>query len=88
MCFVVPLVPVMVIVCVPVAARLPTVTFMVDVPPPVTDEGLKLTLFWLPSPEADRLTAPLKPPVIDTVIVDVPELLRATVIDVGDALRE
>jgi len=78
----------MVMVCVPVAARLPTVTVIVEFPPPVIEDGLKLTLFALPSPEAVRLTAPLKPPEIDTVMVEVPELLRATVSDVGEALSE
>lgn len=78
----------MVMVRVPIVARGPTFTVIVEVPPPVSEVGLKLTLFALPSPEADRLTAPLNPPVIDTVIVDVPELPRAIVSDVGDALRE
>jgi hypothetical protein len=39
----------------------------------------------LPSPEAVKVIAELKPPETVVVIVDVPELPLATVIDVGDA---
>ena len=48
--------------------------------------GLKVTVCKLPCPETDRLIDELKPPDMAVVIVDVPELLRATVMDVGDAL--
>lgn len=61
---------------------------MVDVPAPgaAMELGLKVTLCAFPCPEADKLIAELKPPETVVVIVDVPELLRATLIDVGDAL--
>lgn len=78
----------MVIVWVPVEARLFTVTFIVEVPLPVTELGLKLTVTRLGTPEADSETAPLNPFVPVTVIVDEPELPRAMVSDVGDALSE
>ena len=71
----------------PVDARLPTVTFMVDVPEPGAAMllGVKVTVWLLPSPEAVRVIAELKPPETAVVMVDVPELPRATVIDVGEA---
>src|ERR1039457_2792347 len=61
---------------------------MVDVPEPgaAMELGLKVTVWAFPCPEADKLIAELKPPEMPVVIVDVPELLRATLIDVGDAL--
>ena len=67
---------------------LPTLTVMVDVPEPgaAMELGLKVTVWALPCPEADKLIAELKPPEMPVVILDVPELLRATLIDVGDAL--
>ena len=83
-----PLVPVIVIVRVPVVARRFTVTVIVDVPPPVTELGLNETETRLPWPEADSETAPLNPPEGVTVIVEVFELLRVIVRDVGDALSE
>ena len=70
-------------------AFLLTVTFMVDVPEPgaAMELGLKLTLRPVPSPEADKRIAELNPPEIAEVIVEVPELPLATLIEVGDALR-
>lgn len=78
----------MVIVRLPVLARLLTVTVIFEVPEPgaAMELGLKLTVTPLPSPEADREIEELKPPETAVVIVEVPELLLATVIDVGEAL--
>lgn len=61
---------------------------MVDVPEPgaAMELGLKVTVCALPCPEADKLIAELKPPETAVVILDVPELPLATLIDVGDAL--
>ena len=87
-CRVVPFAPVIVIVRVPVVARRFTVTVIVDVPPPLTELGLNETVTRLPSPEADRETAPVNPPVGVTVIVECPELPRLIVSEVGDALSE
>jgi hypothetical protein len=80
--------PVTVIVRVPVLARLPTVTVIVEVPEPgaAIELGLKLIVTLLPPPEADSPIAELKPPEIAVVIVDLPELPLAMLIDVGDAL--
>ena len=78
----------MVIVFVPVVALLLAVIFMVEVPAPVMEVGLKLMVVPLPSPEAVRAIAPLKPPVIAEVMVTEPEELRVTLIEVGDALME
>ena len=50
------------------------------------DLGLKLTVTLLPAPEAVKLIAELKPPEIAMVIVEWPELFRATVSDDGEAL--
>ena len=83
-----PPVPVMVMVWSPSLALLPTFTVMVEVPEPgaAMGLGLKVTVCWRPSPEADRVIAELKPPEIVVVIVEVPELLRSTLMVVGDAL--
>jgi hypothetical protein len=80
--------PVMVIVRLPVLARLATRTVMVEVPEPgaAIELGLKLTVTLLPSPEADSAIAESNPPEIVVVIVEVPELPRATVMEVGEAL--
>lgn len=85
---VLPLVPVMVMVWVPVVALLLAVIFMVEVPAPVMEDGLKEMVVPLPSPEAERLIAESKPPVTEEVMVTVPELLRVTVMEVGEALSE
>jgi hypothetical protein len=61
---------------------------MVELPAPVIELGLKLTVRPLPPPEADREIAELKPPVTVEVMVELPELFRTMVIDVGDALTE
>ena len=78
-----PPVPLMVMVRFPVVALLPTVTVIVDVPEPGAgiELGLKLTLTRDPWPLADKAMAELKPPEIAVVIVDFPELPRATLSD-------
>ena len=47
--------------------------------------GLKDTVLAVPCPEADKLTAELKPPLGVVVMVTVPEERLAMVIEVGDA---
>jgi len=78
----------MVIVWFPSLALLPTLTVMVEVPEPgaAMELGLKVTLWELPSPEADKLIAESNPPETIVVIVEVPELPLATLIVEGDAL--
>ena len=82
-----PPLPVIVIVRVPVVALLLTVTVIVDVPAPgaAIELGLKLTVTRDPWPLADKPIAELKPPEIAVVIVEWPELPRATLSDVGEA---
>jgi hypothetical protein len=80
-----PLVPVTVMVCVPVVARRDTVMVMVELPEPVMELGLKLTLTPEGWPEADKETAESKPPVTAEVIVTEPELLRLMLMEEGDA---
>ena len=82
---VLPLVPVTLIVLVPVAARELTVMVMIEVPLPVMDVGLKLTVTRLPLTVLLRLTGELKPPLTVLVIVPPPVLPRVTASDVGDA---
>ena len=60
-------------------------TVIVDVPAPVMELGLKVTVWALPCPEADKAIAELKPPVTAVEIVEVPDELLATVIEVGEA---
>ena len=83
-----PPVPVIVIVRVPVVALLLTVTVMVEVPEPGAgiELGLNLTVTRDPWPLAVKPIAELKPPEIAVVIVELPELPLATLIDAGDAL--
>ena len=78
----------MVMVWAPVLARVPTLTVIVDVPEPGAAMGFvpKVTVWLLPSPEADKVTAESKPLNAAVVIVDVPDEPRTTVIAVGDAL--
>jgi len=47
--------------------------------------GLKVTVCALPCPEAERVTAELKLPVMAVVMVDVPVPLRTTVMVAGEA---
>lgn len=65
-----------------------TVTFMVEVPAPVIELGVKVMVTPRPSPEADKAIAELKPPVTVVAIVEVPELPCAILSEVGDALSE
>lgn len=69
-------------------ALLPIVIVIVELPAPVIEPGLKCTELLLPSPDADKLIAELKPPVTALVIVTLPELLLAMLIVVGEALME
>lgn len=62
--------------------------FIVELPLPVTELGLKLTVTRFGTPDADSETVPLKPPVPVTVMVEWPELLRLIVSDAGEALSE
>jgi hypothetical protein len=82
--------PRIVMVCLPSAAFLPTVTFMVDEPEPgaAIELGVKVTVWALPCPVADKVIGELKVPEMAVVILADPEPLRATVIAVGDALIE
>ena len=80
---VLPLLAEMVMVWLPRLERLPTFTVIVEVPDPVMELGLKVTVWPLPCPDADSETAPLKPPVPVTVMVELPDELRATVMEVG-----
>ena len=59
---------------VPTVVFVPTVMVMVELPEPGAGIGLGLKLTVVPDgiPEADRLTALLKPPLMVVVIVDVP----------------
>ena len=73
---------------VPARALRFTVIVMVDVPEPgaAIGLGLKLAVTRDGRPLADKVIAELKPPEIVVVIVDVPELPGATLIDEGEAL--
>ena len=68
-CVLPPPVAVMVMVWFPVVERLPTFTVMVEVPDPGAAMvlGLKVMVWPLPCPDADRVTAELNPP--ETVVV-------------------
>lgn len=79
-----PPVPVTVMVWAPSATLLPMVTVIVDVPAPGAGMGLGLYLAKVPPP--DKVIAEWKPPAILVVIVEVPELPRATVMALGFAL--
>lgn len=87
-CVTPPPLPVMVMVRDPVLAFRLASTVIVEVPEPgaAIELGLKLTVTPLPSPEADKLIAESNPPETAVVIVEVPELFRATVMELGDAL--
>lgn len=80
--------PVIVMVRLPRRAFRLTLIVMVDVPAPgaAIVLGLKVTVKPL-APDADKETAELKPPEIDVVMVDVPEVDLAMLTVVGDALR-
>jgi hypothetical protein len=78
----------MVMVLTPTLADVPTVIVIVDLPEPdaAMGLGLKVTLWALLCPEADKVIAEAKPFSADLVIAEVPEWPLATVIAVGDAL--
>ena len=87
-CVLPPPVPVIVMVWTPTEARVPTVTVIVDDPDPgaAMGLGLNVTFCWLPSPEADKVTAESKPFSAAVVIVELPDSPLTTEIAVGDAL--
>ena len=64
-----------------------TVIVIVELPGPVIEDGLKLTVTPEGWPLADREMIPLKPPVTVLVIREVPALPWATVTEVGEAER-
>ena len=64
-----------------------TVIVMVELPAPVIDAGLKPIVTPEGWPEAVKATAELNPPVTVLLIVELPELPCATVMDAGDAER-
>ena len=88
LCVTPPLVPVTAIVVVPFLAFLAAVMVMTDDPVPGAGMGfgLKLTVTRLPCPEADNEIAELKPLKAAVLMFEVPELPRATVSEVGEAL--
>lgn len=63
----------------------PTVKVAVDVPVPVMEVGLKVTVTPEGCPEADRATAESKPPLTVLVIVEVPLLPCTTETEAGEA---
>lgn len=87
-CVLPPPVPVIVMVWAPTEARVPTVTVIVDDPDPgaAMGLGLNVTFCWLPSPEADKVTAESNPFSAAVVIVELPDSPLTTEIAVGDAL--
>src|SRR5208337_3068491 len=72
---------------VPVGVLDPTVMVMVELPEPGAGIvlGLKLTVVPVGTPEADRLIALLKLPLIALVIVEVPWFPCATLSEAGEA---
>ena len=84
-CVTPPPVPVTMILWVPAGTLLPTLIVIVEVPEPGAGMvlGLKLASLVL----ADKVIAELKPFSAVAVIVTVPELPGAIVIELGDALR-
>lgn len=88
LCVAPPPVPVTVMVLVPTLALLPTVIVMVDDPVPGAGMGFGLKLMETrpPWPEADNEIAELKPFKAVVLIVERPELPRATVSEDGEAL--
>src|SRR5271166_1620053 len=82
-----PPLPVTVMGYVPAAVLDPTVMVMVELPEPGAGmgSGLKLTVVPDGTPNADRLSALLKPPLMVVVIVDVPWFPCATPSEAGEA---
>src|ERR1039458_5702539 len=84
---VLPEVPFTVMGYTPVAVVGATAIFMVEVPVPVIDVGLKVTVTPVGLPLADKVTAELKPPVVVLVMVEVPDLPCTTETALGFAER-
>jgi hypothetical protein len=86
-CWMPGLVPVTVMGYVPGTVLDPTVIVMVELPAPGAGIGLGLKITVVPegAPEADRVIALLKPPLMAVVMVDVPSLPCATGREVGEA---
>lgn len=84
---VLPEVPFTVIVYVPGGVDEATSMVIVEVPAPVIEVGLKLTVTPVGWPLADNVIAESNPPVTVLVMVEVPELPCATVTEVGEAER-
>ena len=82
-----PEVPVTIMLYVPGTVDAATVIVMVEVPAPVIEVGLKLTVTPVGWPLAVKAMAASKPPVTELVMVLVPELPCATETDVGEAER-
>src|SRR5271165_7029693 len=82
-----PPLPVTVIGYVPGTVLAPTVMVIVELPEPGAGIGLGLKLTVVPdgTPDVDRLTALLKPPLTVVVIVDVPWFPCCTLSEAGDA---
>lgn len=83
-----PLVPVIVRAKVPVCGRPPIEMVSVDVPEPVTDDGLKLALTLRGRLLRLKLTVPVKPADGVTVIVLLPLDFAVNVREFGDAESE
>ena len=64
-----------------------TCIVIVEVPAPVIEVGLKVTVTPVGCPLADKVIVPSKPPVTELVMVEFPELPCATVTEVGEAER-
>ena len=82
-----PEVPVTLILYVPTTADEPTVIVMVEVPAPVIEVGLKVTVTPVGWPVADKEMRALKPFVTVLVIVDVAEPPCTTEAAVSEAVR-
>lgn len=68
---------------VPLVALRLTVTFIVEVPPPAIDDGLKETVVPLFCPVAESAIEEMLPEVTFVVIVELPELPLVMLRDVG-----
>ena len=77
--------PVTVMLYVPVTVDEPTVIVMIEVPAPVIEAELKLTVTPVGWPVADKVMAESKPPVTLLLMVDFPELPCATETEAGAA---
>jgi len=84
---VLPEVPVTVMLYVPVTVDEATAIVMVEVPAPVIEVGLKLTVTPVGWPVADKVTAESKPPVTTLLMVELPELPCATETEAGEPER-